>query len=153
MEYLELGQSKLAVSRLCFGTLTMGPLQANLSLRDGRDLLLAAFGAGINFLDTAELYGTYPYIKEALAALPTRGGRPQSEDIIIASKSYAYTYEGMAKSIADAALAIGRKIDIFLLHEQPSRLTLKGHAAALRCLIDAKRAGELKAIGVSTHHI
>jgi len=39
------------------------------------------------------------------------------------------------------------------MHEQSSRLTLKGHRGALKCLSDAKKAGVIKAAGVSTHTI
>ncbi|MDT8901045.1 aldo/keto reductase [Anaeroselena agilis] len=145
MEYRVLGNTGLLVSRLCFGALTIGPLQAKLPLQSGAAVIRAALDAGVNFIDTAELYGTYPYIKAAI-----RG----ATDVIVASKSYAYTYDDMRRSVEEACRAIGRDyIDIFLLHEQPSRLTLKGHADALAYLTDAKRQGTIRAAGVSTHTV
>ena len=39
MEYRNLGRTGIRVSRLCFGLLTIGPLQANLPLAEGVDLL------------------------------------------------------------------------------------------------------------------
>ncbi|MBR0026137.1 MAG: aldo/keto reductase, partial [Clostridia bacterium] len=66
MEYRYLGNTGMLVSRLCFGTLTMGPLQRDLSAKEGAALLELAFSCGVNFLDTAEIYGTYPHVKEAL---------------------------------------------------------------------------------------
>jgi ferredoxin len=44
-------------------------------------------------------------------------------------------------------------IEIFMLHEQESRWTLKGHRPALEYLIDAREKGFVKAIGVSTHTV
>ncbi len=146
MEYRVLGQTGLSVSRLCFGGLTIGPLQSNRPLADGIAVIQAAFDAGVNFIDTAELYGTYPYIREALTSA--------GQDIIVASKSYAYTYEAMRASVETACREINRDyIDIFMLHEQTSRMTLKGHAEALAYLSDAKRQGLIRATGVSTHTI
>lgn len=145
MEYQFLGATGLSVSRMCFGALTIGPLQANLPLRNGAAVLKAALAAGVNFIDTAELYGSYPYIRRVLAS---------NRDVIVASKSYAYSYEGMRESVEGACRELGRDyIDIFLLHEQTSRLTLKGHGDALRFLCDAKKSGLIRAAGVSTHTI
>ncbi len=145
MEYRSLGNTGLRVSRLCFGALTVGPLQANLPLQSGAAVIRAALDAGVNFIDTAELYATYPYIRAACE------GR---DDVIVASKSYAYTYEDMRRSVEQACRALGRDyVDIFMLHEQPSRLTLAGHAAALAYLADAKRQGIIRAAGVSTHTV
>ena len=146
MEYRVLGRSGLQVSRLCFGALTVGPLQAKMPLRQGADVMRAAFAAGVNFIDTAELYETYDYIHEALPGY--------NDKIIISSKSYAYTYSGMRDSVHKACKALGRDyIDIFMLHEQTSRMTLKGHWEALEFLVDAKREGLVRAVGVSTHTI
>lgn len=146
MQYQNLGQTGINVSRLCFGALTIGPLQANLPLREGARVIREAFNAGVNFIDTAELYKTYKYIREAMAGF--------SGEIVISAKSYAYTYEGMKESVAAACDEVGRNyIDIFSLHEQTSRLTLKGHSDALRYLVDAKKAGIIRAIGVSTHTV
>jgi predicted aldo/keto reductase-like oxidoreductase len=44
-------------------------------------------------------------------------------------------------------------IDIFLLHEQESALTIRGHRAALDYLIEAKEKGLVRAVGISTHRI
>ncbi len=146
MNYHKLGQTGLTVSRLCFGALTIGPLQKNLPLKEGAAVIRAALDKGVNFIDTAELYETYGYIKEALAGF--------SGEVVISAKSYAHTYDGMRESVENACRSIGRDyIDIFSLHEQSSRLTLKGHADALRCLADAKKEGLIRAIGVSTHYV
>jgi uncharacterized protein len=147
MEYIRLGNTNLKVSRLCFGGLTVGPLQANLPLEEGAKVIAKAFELGVNFIDTAKLYKTYPYIKRAMEIA-------DKKDIIIASKSYDYTYEGMRESVMEAMEELGvKKIGIFSLHEQESKLTLKGHGDALRYLVDAKKMGLIDAVGVSTHAV
>ena len=67
MKYAILGKSGLKVSELCFGVLPMGPLQANIPIKDGAKIIRKGLDSGINFLDTAQVYKTYPYIKDALA--------------------------------------------------------------------------------------
>ena len=62
---MELGNTGIQVSRLCFGSLTMTPFQANLSVKRSGANTICLF-KGINFIDTAEIYDNYKYIKEAL---------------------------------------------------------------------------------------
>jgi aryl-alcohol dehydrogenase-like predicted oxidoreductase len=144
MEYRLLGHTNLLVSRLCFGTLTIGPLQANLPLSAGASVIRAALEAGVNFIDSARLYRTYPYIREAL--------KNWSKEVIIATKSYDYTAEGMAESVEEARKSLDRDvIDIFLLHEQESIHTFHGHAPAYEYLMTAKSRGIIRAVGISTH--
>lgn len=147
MDYRFLGKTGLKVSRLCFGSLTLGPLQANLPIEDGAEIIRQAFELGINFIDTAKLYQTNPYIKRALE-LST------NKDIVLSSKSYDYTFEGMRESVQQAMEELGvSRLGVFSLHEQESRLTLKGHSEALDYLKEAKKSGLIDAIGVSTHAI
>lgn len=142
-----LGNTNIEVSRLCFGSLTMTPFQANLSVEEGGGLIKYAYEKGINFLDTAEIYENYDYIREALKYIDRK-------NYIIATKTYAYTEE-LAKESLDYALEqIGTDyIDIFLLHEQESIHTLRGHYPAIEYLIKAKEEGKIRAIGISTHRI
>ncbi|MHC1746067.1 MAG: aldo/keto reductase [Negativicutes bacterium] len=146
MQYQTLGNTDLQVSRLCFGALTISPLQANLPLQEGVSVIRDALVAGVNFIDTAELYNNYEYIRLAL--------RENIRPVYVCSKAYAYTYDAMRASVEKACRAIERDyIDIFMMHEQTSRLTLQGHAEALKYLVDAKQAGTIRAIGVSTHTV
>lgn len=146
MEYVLLGNTGIKVSRLCFGALTIGPLQVNMSLHEGAGIIRYALEQGVNFIDTAKLYGTYPYIKKALLGWD----RP----VVIASKSYDYTWEGMEQSLEEARLALDRDyIDIFMLHEQESAQTLEGHRPALEYLGEAKAKGLIRAVGISTHTV
>lgn len=145
MIYNILGGTGIKVSKLCFGSLTMGPLQKNLSLTEGTSILKRAVELGVNFIDTADLYETYPYIKEVLREYP---------DLVIASKSYAYDSKTAEETLTRALKGIGRDyIDLFLLHEQEGPLTLKGHWEAIEYLIKCKEKGLVRGIGISTHHI
>ncbi|MBL8576103.1 MAG: aldo/keto reductase [Mesorhizobium sp.] len=57
MEMRRLGRTDLSVSRICLGTMTWG--QQNTEA-EGFQQMDAAFEAGVNFLDTAELYSIPP---------------------------------------------------------------------------------------------
>ncbi|MDD2504299.1 MAG: aldo/keto reductase [Clostridia bacterium] len=130
---------------MCFGALTIGPLQRNLSLKEGSRVLNHAIDCGINFVDTADLYETYPYIKEAIKSKP---------DLIVSTKSYAYDNKSAQETLNRALKGIGRDyVDFFLLHEQESHLTLKGHYEALQFFIRQKEKGVIRGVGISTHFI
>lgn len=143
MDYRELGGTGLKVSRLCFGTLTIGPLQARLSAAEGARVIRSAVEAGVNFFDTAELYGTYPHLRKGLSGL---------SDVHLASKSYAPDGPGMRASLETALRALDRSsLSLFLLHEVDSPAQLRGHEDALACLVRAKQEGLVRAVGLSTH--
>ena len=143
MRMTTLGRSGLNVSRLCFGTLTMSPLQQNLSPEAGAELLVYARERGVNFLDTADLYGTYPHIRLALR----RGA-----DYVISTKAYCYDRETASAALERAFRGIDREyVDLFMLHEQESLYTLRGHLEALEYLAEQREKGRIGAVGVSTH--
>lgn len=145
MIYRQLGSTGKLVSRLCFGTLTMGPFQRNLSVKDGAALLERAFSHGVNFLDTAEIYETYPHVKEAVRL---------KEDVVVCTKSYSYDEATAEASFRKAVEGIGREyIDVFLLHEQESGLTIRGHEKAIEYFLRKKEEGLIGAVGLSTHYI
>lgn len=147
MKYNELGKTGLTVSKLCFGGLTVGPYQANMSPEAGGEVIAYAFSKGINFIDTAQLYDTYPHIKHALK-------RYGHDNIVIASKTYAFEADKARAAVEQARTELDRDvIDIFLLHEQESVHTLRGHAAALEELYNMKAQGKIRAVGLSTHHV
>jgi aryl-alcohol dehydrogenase-like predicted oxidoreductase len=146
MRYVKLGNTGIEVSRLCFGGLIIGQLQANQPADLGGKIIAAALELGVNFIDTAELYGTYPHIREAI--------KISKKIPVISSKSYAYTEEGARDSLEKARKALDLDvIDIFMLHEQETRLTLRGHREALEYYISAKEKGLIRAVGVSTHNV
>lgn len=147
MERVLLGDTNIEVSKLCFGSLTMTPFQADLSIKEGAYLINYAHEKGINFLDTAEIYDNYEYIKEALKGI-------KREEYVIATKSYAYTKEMAEESLRLALDRIGTDyIDIFLLHEQESIHTVRGHFEAVEYFLRAKEQGLIRAFGISTHRV
>ena len=145
MKKYSLGKTGIKVTELCFGALPLGPLQANISVEAGAKLIRTALEKGINFIDTAEVYQTYPYIKKAL------GG--YNDEVIIATKSNVKTYGEMEKSIKDALKSLNRTyIDIFHLHA--ARVTpsvFEERAGAFQCLKEHKEKEIIRAIGISTH--
>lgn len=131
---------------MCFGTLTLGPLQGNYSIDEGSDIMAYAMEKGIVFFDTAQLYKTYDYIRAA--------SRKSGIDPVISTKSYAYDKEGAKNALEEARTGLDRDvIDIFMMHEQESRLTLRGHRQALEYYLEQKALGKIRAVGVSTHNI
>jgi aryl-alcohol dehydrogenase-like predicted oxidoreductase len=145
MKKYSLGKTGITVTELCFGALPLGPLQANISVEKGAKLIRTALEKGINFIDTAEVYKTYPHIKKALEGY--------NDEVIITTKSGAETYKEMEKSINNALVFLDRTyIDIFLLHA--ARVTpsvFEERARAFQCLKDYKSKGVIRAIGISTH--
>jgi len=143
MQMTTLGRSGLKVSKLCFGTLTMSPLQRNMTPEDGAGLLIHAYERGVRFLDTADLYGTYPHIRLALKDAP---------DYVISTKAYCYDQTTAREALERAFRGVGRDyIDLFMLHEQESLYTLRGHEEALIYLDRQRELGHIGAVGVSTH--
>ena len=145
MEIRALGDTGLKVSRMCFGTLTMSPLQTNMAPLEGAKLLIYAYEKGVRFLDTADLYGTYPHIRLALKEYP---------DYVVSSKAYCYDAETARAALERCFRGIDRDyVDLFMLHEQESLYTLRGHEEALAYLDDQRARGHIGAVGVSTHFV
>ena len=101
MQYAPLGRTGLQVSRLCLGTMNFGP---QTSEADSFAIMDAALEQGINFFDTANVYGAF----NASAARPelyhgltedivgrwlAQGGR--RDRIVLATKVYATMGEGV----------------------------------------------------------
>jgi len=82
-----LGNTDLEVSTICLGTMTFGEQNTEL---EGHQQLDYAVSAGVNFIDTAELYAippkaeTYGRTEQIIGSWLTRRGR--RDDLVIASK-------------------------------------------------------------------
>jgi predicted aldo/keto reductase-like oxidoreductase len=142
MTYRRLGQTGLTVSPIAFGTI---PLKIRETpVEEGAELLTVAAAHGINFFDLAEIYGTYPHMREALKHID----RP----VVIAAKSTAKDTEGMDRSIKTALDEIGVEcLDIFKMHSVDSLDDLESRRPAWEALLKARSDGLVRAIGVSTH--
>lgn len=151
MKKVCLGNTNIEVSRVGMGILPMGPAQLALSIEEGAQIIDYGLSQGINFIDTAQYYDAYPYIKEALDLRTKRG--LSNDSLVICSKSLAEGYDEMMEAIHEAIDALDRPvIDIFLMHEVRSG-QLQGRGGAWEALVGARRLGLVRAIGLSTHHV
>jgi aryl-alcohol dehydrogenase-like predicted oxidoreductase/ferredoxin-like protein FixX len=146
MELRELGKTGIKVTPIGMGVLTVGRNQLNLSIEEGALVVEHALKSGINFLDTAQYYETYPYIREVLNGTDFRP--------VIASKSLDSTYEDMKYAVDECLRELNLAyIDIFLLHEVREAPDFTNRSGAWKYLKEAKEKGLVKAIGISTHYV
>jgi aryl-alcohol dehydrogenase-like predicted oxidoreductase len=87
MDYTHLGRSGLSVSRLCLGTMNFGP---ETSEEDSHAIMDRALEAGINFVDTANVYGWVQGegITEQIVGRWFAQGGGRREKTVIATKLY-----------------------------------------------------------------
>lgn len=146
MHRVPLGQSGLSVHPLVFGTLPMGPLQANLSPQEGGKLIRHALEAGVTLLDTAELYGSYPHIRAALEGY--RG------EVYIATKTHAPDPVTARGHIEKALRELAReRLDIVHLHAARLADPFHERAAVLELLQTLQQEGKIGIIGMSSHYV
>ncbi|PMP85623.1 MAG: aldo/keto reductase [Roseiflexus castenholzii] len=87
MQYTRLGRTGLRVSRLCLGTMNFGPLTSE---ADSFAIMDRALELGINFFDTANVYGwkTGEGITEQIIGRWFAQGGGRREKVVIATKVY-----------------------------------------------------------------
>ena len=87
MEYTRLGRTALRVSRLCRGTMNFGP---HTSAADSFAIMDRALELGINFFDTANVYGGRPGegLTEQIIGRWLAQGGGRRERIVLATKVY-----------------------------------------------------------------
>lgn len=88
MEYAKLGSSNVDVSRVCLGTMTWGRQNTQ---QDADQQLELALNAGVNFIDTAEMYPVPPSEEtyggtEVIIGDWLNRNRSRRKDIVIATK-------------------------------------------------------------------
>jgi aryl-alcohol dehydrogenase-like predicted oxidoreductase len=86
MEYTHLGRTGLTVSRLCLGTMNFGPFASE---ADAHSIMDTAHHEGINFFDTANVYGRSDKgrTEEILGTWFAQGGG-RRERTVLATKVY-----------------------------------------------------------------
>ncbi|WP_344464464.1 aldo/keto reductase [Kitasatospora kazusensis] len=87
MEFTHLGRTGLTVSRLCLGTMNFGP---HTQEADAHRIMDTAHEQGVNFFDTANVYGwgeNKGRTEEIIGSWFARGGR-RREKTVIATKLY-----------------------------------------------------------------
>ena len=87
MQYVRLGRTGLQVSRLCLGTMNFGPLTTE---ADSFAIMDRALELGINFFDTANVYGwkTGEGVTEQIIGRWLAQGGGRREQIVLATKVY-----------------------------------------------------------------
>lgn len=91
MKYTPLGRSGLKVSRLCLGTMNFGP---HTTEADAFVIMDRALAAGVNFFDTADVYGWKKGegITEKILGRWLGQGGGRRERIVLATKVFAAMY-------------------------------------------------------------
>jgi len=141
-----LGSTGLQVHPLVFGTLPLGPLQAGLDVDAGADIIRTAVEAGVNLLDTAALYQTYPYIRRALEGF--------SGTVHIASKTHAADAKTAREHVEEALRALGRDcLDVVHLHGARLADPFVERAEVFDALRQMQQEGKILHLGLSTHYI
>jgi aryl-alcohol dehydrogenase-like predicted oxidoreductase len=144
LKRVTLGNTGIEVTEMCFGTLTVSQLQAGVAPSEAGQVIARALDLGIDFVDTAQAYQTYAHVAAAIK------DRPQKPTI--ATKSKAATAEEMKAAVEQALGEMGLDhLDIFLLHLVRSEEDFEERQEALDRLLEYKREGIVRAIGLSTH--
>ncbi len=112
MEYTQLGRSGLKVSRLCLGTMNFGP---HTEEADAHSIMDSAHQAGINYFDTANVYGGYEHhgwTEEIIGRWFAQGGQ-RREHTVLGTKLYG-TMTDFPNESKLSALNIRRSLDASL---------------------------------------
>jgi aryl-alcohol dehydrogenase-like predicted oxidoreductase len=156
MNYRPLGRTGWKVSDISFGAWAIGGAWGNVPESDALAALEQAIDSGVNFIDTADVYGDGR--SERLIAQLRKSRR---EEIVVATKAgrrlprqtvEGYSRQNLTAWIDDSLrnLAIDR-IDLLQLHCPPTALF--DHAEVFGTLDDFVNAGKLRFYGVSVEKI
>jgi len=122
MDHTHLGRSGLRVSRLCLGTMNFGP---QTSEQDSHAILDQALDAGINFVDTANVYGWKTgegWTEQILGSWFAQGGG-RREKTVLATKLYGGMGDWPNQTFL-SAYAIRQQCDASLRRLQTDHLDL-----------------------------
>jgi aryl-alcohol dehydrogenase-like predicted oxidoreductase len=167
MQRIQLGQTKVSVSRLIYGTepfnFKKGPdgerSQGDKSPIEAAEILRDALKLGVNTWDTSDDYGTHPHVAAALELV-------KRKEVVIADKSNSLSEKDGLEALEFSKKSLGTDyIDIMFLHIVPSEPayrkdaigrsyysgTLCDRFGALKAWNAAKETGEIKATALSTH--
>jgi aryl-alcohol dehydrogenase-like predicted oxidoreductase len=163
MKYRQLGHSGLKVSTLCLGTMTFGEADENSFMHKvgcdeetASQIMAAALDAGVNFFDTADVYG-----KDGLTEKVIGGGSSgnKRDDVVLATKFRFRMGKGPNGSGA-SRLRIVRTVEDSLRRLQTDRIDLyqihmqdidTPEEETLRALDDLVRQGKVLYLGCSNY--
>jgi aryl-alcohol dehydrogenase-like predicted oxidoreductase len=156
MQYRKFGRTGLTVSRLCLGTMTFG-LQTEEDV--SRRILDTAADAGVNFIDTANVYplGGGESIAGRTEEIVGRWLKGKRDRFILATKAVgkmgpsAWDQGASRKHLLDAIDASLRRlgtdyVDLYQLHSDDANTPLDETLEALDVIV---RSGKARYIGVS----
>lgn len=164
MKVRQLGRSGVRVSPLCLGTMTFGEADANSFMHKvGCDdatsfaIMDRALDAGINFFDSADVYGQDGLSERVVGAwFEARGRR---DDVVLATK-FRFRMGAGSNSTGAARLRIVRacedslrrlrtdRIDLYQIHMQDLDVP---EDEIVRALDDLVRAGKVHYLGASNY--
>ncbi|MEJ5156346.1 aldo/keto reductase [Gluconobacter wancherniae] len=161
MKYNPLGQTGLLVSELCLGTMTFGGSDGiwgqigSLQQQQADELLRVALDAGINFIDTANVYAAGH--SEEITGQALRNLGVARDDVVIATKVLGPMGSGpnargasRAHILAQARASLKRlqieHIDLYQIHGFDPLTPIEETMEALDILV---RSGDVRYIGVS----
>ncbi|MCE4051361.1 MULTISPECIES: aldo/keto reductase [Bacillaceae] len=156
MKYRELGKTGLKISEVSFGTWAIGGSWGKTDDEEALKSLDRAIGEGVNFFDTADVYGNGH--SEELLAKVSKG---KEEDIHIATKfcrggdihaADTYTYENVRTFCENSLKRLNREaIDLYQIHCPPLEILQDGKVFAV--LDRLKQEGKIKHYGVSVETV
>lgn len=153
MEYRSLGRTGVMVSELCLGCMNFGGPTPE---ADSFEMIDRALDAGVNFLDTANVYvrgGSEMVVGRALKRNGKRDrivlatkvhGRMDDDDILSAGNNRRHIIQQCDASLQRLQTDY---IDLYQLHRANPEIPID---ETLRALDDLIRAGKVRYIGVST---
>ena len=152
METRTLGRTGIQVSSLCLGTMMFGAW-GNPDHEDSIRIIHAALDAGINFVDTADVYSRGE--SEEIVGKALKGRR---DDVVLATKAHGAMGEDpnhrgnsrrwITRAVEDSLRRLGTDwIDLYQIHRPDPRTDID---ETLGVLSDLVRAGKVRAIGSST---
>ena len=153
MQYTTLGKTELKVSVAglgCGGNSRIGQ-GAGLSEVQSVALVRAALDLGVNFIDTAAIYGTEGIVGKAIK------GRPR-ESLVISTKSHVNAFDGSSAAPAGDVLASLEAslraldtdyIDIFHLHGLSPRVYDHAMTEVVPALLRQREKGKFRHLAVS----
>jgi aryl-alcohol dehydrogenase-like predicted oxidoreductase len=161
MRFKPLGRSGLFVSELCLGTMTFGGSSGiwgqigNLQQADAERLVGQAIDAGVNFIDTADVYAGG--VSEQITGQALKNLKVPRESVVVATKVFGDTTPGPnGRGASRAHIADGVKaslkrlqldhIDLYQIHGFDAATPIE---ETLRALDQLVRHGHVRYIGVS----
>jgi predicted aldo/keto reductase-like oxidoreductase len=153
-DVIELGPTKVKVSRMALGSGTFGGGNSSNQMRklgaEGlADVWLNAFENGVFFWDTADQYGSHAAVKAALNLK-----KIPREKVTVMTKADARNADSMKSSLDRYLQEMGTDyIDIVLLHARMSPTWDQLDKGCMDVLSEAKQAKKVRAVGISCHSV